>query len=295
MDGGRRSVTDAREALRLLGDDEPPAHRGAAQRRLREWLASPGEVRRLLDDAPDGAREVFVTLVREGSATVEALLGRGWWGRGALPPPLDWLQRRGLVDADLDGLVRAESAAVDGFLAQTLDLPAAEDGGSGLGQARVEAARSVVVAEAGELDPLLAVAGTDLRLVAPTVAVSSRPPDEVAALLRRAGVGLADDASVAVTPGSPALATTSEDAVGPRAIREILARAVAEERQVQLEYFASSRGGAATERAVDPWRFADDLLVGHCHLRGGERTFALDRIGRARLLVNPIVHSAPAD
>ncbi|MBA2528383.1 MAG: WYL domain-containing protein, partial [Euzebyales bacterium] len=76
----------------------------------------------------------------------------------------------------------------------------------------------------------------------------------------------------------------------PRAIRTLLQRAVSEERQVRLQYFASSRGGAATDRVVDPWRFRDDLLRGYCHLRDGERAFAVDRIGRARLLPSAIEH-----
>jgi predicted DNA-binding transcriptional regulator YafY len=78
--------------------------------------------------------------------------------------------------------------------------------------------------------------------------------------------------------------------VGPGAVRRLLQRAVAEGRQVRLEYFASSRGGAASERVVDPWAFADDLLRGYCHLRAGERTFALDRVGSARLLDEAIDH-----
>ncbi|HEY8340124.1 MAG TPA: WYL domain-containing protein, partial [Egibacteraceae bacterium] len=127
------------------------------------------------------------------------------------------------------------------------------------------------------------------RAVAPTVAVSSRSPGAVAAALRRAGVRLDDDTAVAATVDRP-LPGTAEDAVGPRAIRELLQRAVSEQRQVRLRYFASSRGGAATERVVDPWSFRDDLLRGWCHLREGERTFAVDRIGHARLLATPVEH-----
>lgn len=297
MAQGGPSQVDAREALRLLGEASPPAHRAAARRLLRERLRAPGEVRTLLDAAPEGAREAFLRLVREGPSSVEALLGRGWWGRGTLPPPLDWLQVRALVDVDADGLVRAEPAAREGFLSQTLDVgPDPVGVGSEAATARVEAARSVVlVDEPSMLDRAVAVVGTELRVVAPTVAVSPLHPDEVAAALRRGGVALADDAAVDASPGTPALAVTPEDAVVPRAIRDVLARAVVEQRQVQLEYYASSRGGAATERTVDPWRFAEDLLVAHCHLRGGERTFAVDRIGRARLLASPIAHHPPDD
>lgn len=290
------SPTDPREALRLLGEAEPPQHRAVARRLLRERLSSPGEVRALLDAAPEGAREAFVTLVRDGPSAVETLLGRGWWGRGTLPPPLDWLQVRALVEVDGDGLVRANAAAREGFLTQTLDFAPAgsADPAGEAGTARVEPVRSVVVVdEPAVLDRAVAVVGAELRAVAPTVAVSPLYSDEVASALRRGGVPLADDATVAASPGTPALAVTPEDAVVPRAIRDVLARAVAEGRQVHLEYFASSRGGAATERTVDPWRFADDLLVGYCHLRGGERTFAVDRVGRARLLATPIAHPDP--
>ena len=66
--------------------------------------------------------------------------------------------------------------------------------------------------------------------------------------------------------------------------------AVDEERQVRLDYFAASRGGVATDRVVDPWRFVDGLLTGWCHLRTAERTFAVDRIGRVRLLPATIDH-----
>ncbi|MBA2576576.1 MAG: WYL domain-containing protein, partial [Euzebyaceae bacterium] len=106
----------------------------------------------------------------------------------------------------------------------------------------------------------------------------------VTAALRAAGVRLSEDAVVGADPAAPALPGTAEDAVGPRAIRALLERGVRESRQLRLQYFASSRGGAATDRVVDPWAFRDDLLRGYCHLREGERTFAVDRIGRARLL-----------
>ncbi|MDP8969187.1 MAG: WYL domain-containing protein, partial [Actinomycetota bacterium] len=86
---------------------------------------------------------------------------------------------------------------------------------------------------------------------------------------------------------------TAEDAVGPRAVRALLDRALAEGRQVRLQYFASSRGGAATDRVVDPWAFTGDLLRGYCHFRAAERSFAVDRIGRARLL--PSVVEVPPE
>lgn len=282
-----------RDALRLLRPgDEPPTSRSSAQRALRELFRGEGTVRSLLDQAPQGARAAFVRLAEEGPLAVEDLLGRGWWGHGTLPPPLDWLQRRGLVHVDEDGLVSAVDEARAGFADLTLPLrPAAVDPPAAVS---VEPAACVVVAaESGALDRALTVAGAGLRAVTPTVAVSSRAPDAVRAALRAAGVRLDDDAAVAVSAGAPALPGTAEDAVGPRAIRALLERAVGERRQVRLRYFASSRGGAATERVVDPWSFGDDLLRGYCHLRTGERTFAVDRIGHARLLASPVQVPAP--
>lgn len=277
----RLSHEEVRAALRLLATGDPPGHRTAALRQLRETLEGHGTVRVLLDRGPDGARAAFVRLAQDGPASVEALLGRGWWGHGTLPPPLDWLQRRALVAVAEDGQVHATDEARRGFSELTLDLPPADAGGD----VRVEPARSIVVAPAAAaLDRAVAVPAAGLRGVAPTVAVSSRSPAAVTAALRAAGVRLSEDAVVGADPAAPALPGTAEDAVGPRAIRALLERGVRESRQLRLQYFASSRGGAATDRVVDPWAFRDDLLRGYCHLREGERTFAVDRIGRARLL-----------
>ena len=276
------------EALRLLHVPDPSAHRGAALRQLRDVLTGYGTVRGELEGAPDGARAAFVRLAQDASATVEDLLGRGWWGRGALPPPLDWLQRRAFILVGDDGLVHATDEARAGFADLRLDLnntSRVTDSAA----VRVEEAGCVVIArDPGILDRALSVTAARLRAVAPTVALSPRKPATVTAALRSAGVRLEDDAAVSVIPGSPALPGTTEDAVGPRAVRALLERALSEGRQVHLRYFASSRGGAATERVVDPWSFRDDLLVGYCHLRTGERTFAVDRIGQARLLASAI-------
>jgi hypothetical protein len=281
-----------REALRLLGHGDVPTNRAAAHRLLREHLRSPGAVRTALDRAPEGARAAFVTLAREGAGSVETLLGRGWWGRGTLPPPLDWLQRRCLVLVGDDAMVYPTDEAREGFLDLTLDLRTADDADGAA--VRVEPAGAVVVVERpAQLDRAVSVPAAALRAVAPTVAVSDHSAAAVTAALRAAGVPLADDLSVDTTPEEPALPLAPEDAVVPRAIRAILTRAVEEGRQVRLQYFASSRGGSPSERVVCPWSFTDDLLVGHCHLRNGERTFAVDRIGRARLLPDRLEHPAP--
>lgn len=283
---------EVREALRLLGVVDLPAHRGTAQRLLRETLHGFGTVRQLLDHAPPGARDAFIRLATSGPASVEEVLGRGWWGRGVLPPPLDWLQVRALVLVAEDGLLHALDEAREGFAEMRLDLEPLPDPATGA--IRIEDAACVVVASSAEaLSAAAAVPAAALRVVAPTVAVSMRSSTTVTAALRSAGVRLDDDLAVAANDSAPALPGASEDAVGPRSIRTLLARAVGEGRQVHLEYFASSRGGVATERTVDPWRFADDLLTGYCHLRSGERTFAVDRIGRARLLPSALEHLAP--
>lgn len=276
------------QALRLLGTADLPANRAAAQRALRDVLRGYGTVRSAVERAPEGAKAAFVRLVQDGPAPVEQLLGRGWWGHGALPPPLDWLQNRALVHVTADGLVAAVDEAREGFgdLRLTLDPAAADATAVPL---RIEQAGCVVVAPHPDgLHRALTVAGAQLRAVAPTVAVSPKSPGVVTAALRAAGVTLADDTAVSAAAGAPALPGTSEDAVGPRAIRTLLERAVGEGRQVRLQYFASSRGGAATERVVDPWAFRDDLLRGYCHLRSGERAFAVDRIGHARLLPSAV-------
>jgi hypothetical protein len=328
-----------REALRLWGVTQPPAGRAQAVRLLREALAAPGSIRAALDRGPAGARDAFARLAATGAEPVDALLDRGWWGRGTLPHPLDWLQRRALV-TPVDGLVHPVAEAATAFLdaipadpsgtrlfapdavdpdpVDAVDGPAAapfhtpDGGGSGLGAAavavagdrnggaqggaegvRVEAAGCVVVVASPEaLGRVLNAPGAGLREVAPTVAISERSPAAVVAALRSAGVEPAG-APVPAAPEAPALPLVAEEAIGPRAVRTLLERAVEDGRQVRLRYFASSRGGAATDRVVDPWSFRDDLLRGWCHLRLGERTFAVDRIGLARLLPTAVEHQAP--
>ena len=285
-----------RDALRLLGDaDDADASRVARNRRLAERLRSYGTVKTLVEQAPEAARTAFVRLIRDGAAPVEQILGRGWWGRGTLPPPLDWLQARALVVVTADGLLHAVDEAREGFLELTLDLATASPPPADREPVRVESAATVVVTQsAAMLDQALAAPGADLQGVAPTVAVSARSRQVVAAALRAAGLQLDSDTVVAASASEPALPGTAEEAAAPRAIRALLARAVAESRQVRLEYYTSSRAGAKTDRVVDPWDFADDLLRGYCHMRQGERSFAVDRIGRALLLPSEVEHAAGA-
>lgn len=281
-----------REALRLLGVRDVPSGKAAAARALREALGLPGAVRELLARAPGDSGDAVRRVAEQGPQSVEALLGRGWWGRGMLPPPLDWVQRRALVVVGDDGLVHVPDQVRSALTELVLDLPGAPERDAA-GPLEVHERQTVVVAPtAALLQRAVAAPGARLKVVAPTVAVSDRAATTVRTALRTAGVAL-DEGAVAASPAEPALPGTTEDAVGPAAVRTLLARALTDRRQVRLRYFASSRGGAPTERTVDPWSFADDLLRGWCHLRQGERTFAVDRVGRARLLASAIEHRPP--
>ena len=290
------TAQQVRDALRLLGEaDDADAPRVARNRRLADRLRSYGTVKTLVEQAPEAARAAFLRLVKDGAAPVEQILGRGWWGRGTLPPPLDWLQARALVVVTDDGLLHAVDEAREGFLELTLDLVAEPPDEAPREPVRVESAATVVVTQsASALDQALAAAGAELRGVAPTVAVSPRSRQVVAAALRAAGLRLDDDTVVTASASEPALPGTAEEAAAPRAIRALLARAIAEARQVRLEYYTSSRAGAKTDRVVDPWDFSDDLLRGYCHMRQGERSFAVDRIGRALLLPSEVEHTSGA-
>jgi hypothetical protein len=291
---------EVREALHLLGLDEG-AGVHTSRRTLREHLNSPGTVADLVTRAPRVAHDAFRTLAIDGAASVEDLIGRGWAGRGRLPEPLDWLQRRALVAVGPEGLVHATDEARHGYAHLTFDLPSPEPppappppGERPDAPLLIEEARTVVIAPSqAALDRAAAVPGAALRTVAPTVAVSSRAPAVVQAALESAGAEVSAAHGVVVSGGEMTLPGAEEEAVGPRAIRALLQRALHERRQLRLEYFASSRGGQATERVVDPWVFADDLLRGYCHLRTDERAFAVDRIGRARLLATAISHPMP--
>lgn len=293
----RLRLEDVREALTLLGV-AAPSGRTTALRALREAFAQFGFVRHQLEQAPPVGRAAFLRLLHDGALPVEQLLGRGWWGRGLLPEPLDWLQRRALVMVDDSGRVVAVQEAADGYLAAGRQMTLASDEPSAASSARlaVESAGAIVICDDLQLlHRAVALERAELRLVAPTVAVSPRSPAHVVRVLREATLPLVEDLQVAASSTQPALPDRTEQAVGPQAIRLLLDRAVREERQVRLDYFASSRGGVATDRVVDPWQFVDDLLTGWCHLRTAERTFALDRIGRARMLPSEIMHRQSAD
>lgn len=294
------SADVVREALRHLGATDHDI-RVASRKALRERFLTPGFVAEVVSRGPAGTEAAFGRLVVDGADSVEEVLGRGWAGVGQLPDPLGWLQRRGLVILGPAGLVHAVEEARKGYATMTFDLHVADPGEGP--QVRVVETRSVVTAEdEAALDETLHLAGANRLLkIAPTVAISHLPWESLTSALESVGVrpltpvadeehhghiDVAGDEAAAGAAHLP-LPGVEETAVGPRAIRAMITRALEEARQLRLEYFASSRGGQGTERVVDPWSFDDGLLRGWCHLRGGERTFALDRIGRAKLLTTP--------
>ncbi len=72
---------------------------------------------------------------------------------------------------------------------------------------------------------------------------------------------------------------------GPDSLAE-LAQAVAERREVVLDYFAASRG-QTEQRRVQPWELVSHrgqwYLSAFCLTRGGQRLFKLDRIAKLEL------------
>ncbi len=74
---------------------------------------------------------------------------------------------------------------------------------------------------------------------------------------------------------------------GVNALREQLARAVDEQRQVRIDYYVPARD-ESTERVVDPLRVVTreghTYLDAWCHLAEDQRLFRVDRISRADVL-----------
>jgi proteasome accessory factor C len=124
-----------------------------------------------------------------------------------------------------------------------------------------------------------------LALYAGGAAVAALPDMQAADALHRAldklgralsdrGDGRAGAVQVELEPGSP-------DHLRP------LQHALANRKQVHLEYFSASRG-AITERVVDPWGLVAALgrwyLIAWDHLSRDERMFRTDRIKRAEVI-----------
>jgi proteasome accessory factor C len=74
-------------------------------------------------------------------------------------------------------------------------------------------------------------------------------------------------------------------------LRDRLARAVDDHRQVRLDYYVPTRD-ESTERVVDPLRVVDadgnTYLEAYCHLAEDQRLFRLDRISTAEVLDTPV-------
>jgi proteasome accessory factor C len=74
------------------------------------------------------------------------------------------------------------------------------------------------------------------------------------------------------------------------ALRQDLARAVADRRQVRLDYYVPARD-ETTERVVDPLQVVaaegHEYLDAWCHVSEGQRLFRLDRVSSAEVLDSP--------
>ncbi len=75
------------------------------------------------------------------------------------------------------------------------------------------------------------------------------------------------------------------------ALRTQLAAAVAEQRQVRIDYYVPARD-ESTARVVDPLRIVsaqgNDYLEAWCHSAEGQRLFRIDRISTAEVLETPV-------
>ncbi|HEX9549135.1 MAG TPA: WYL domain-containing protein [Acidimicrobiales bacterium] len=104
----------------------------------------------------------------------------------------------------------------------------------------------------------------------------ARALEKLAAVL-----GVGSDSDLADTGVDVELAPVAPE------ILEIVQRATAEHRQVELDYYSFGRDDRST-RIVEPWQVFNAhgqwYLTGFCHQAGGERLFRVDRISRARLL-----------
>jgi proteasome accessory factor C len=79
------------------------------------------------------------------------------------------------------------------------------------------------------------------------------------------------------------------------ALRDRLTKAVAEQRQVRLDYYVPTRD-ESTERVVDPLRVVtadgNTYLEAYCHLAEDQRLFRLDRISSAEVLDSAVEQHA---
>ena len=66
-------------------------------------------------------------------------------------------------------------------------------------------------------------------------------------------------------------------------IRKLLRKAFEEKRKVKMKYY-SPHSDEHTTRIIDIYQIYINSLIAFCHLRGEERTFAIERINSATLL-----------
>lgn len=131
--------------------------------------------------------------------------------------------------------------------------------------------------DSGEASALIVA----LRALRETAGEEVRPVVDrtLAKLEEAAGDGAAAAAQVDVRLPTPD-ATTA-------ALREDLARAVAERRQVRLAYYVPTRD-ETTQRVVDPIQLVSaeghEYLDAWCHVSEGQRLFRLDRVSAAEVL-----------
>jgi len=134
--------------------------------------------------------------------------------------------------------------------------------------------------DSGEASALIVA----LRTLRETAGDEVRPIVDrtLAKLEAAAGDGAAAAAQVDVRLPTPDAATA--------AVREDLARAVADRRQVRLDYYVPARD-ETTERVVDPLQLVaaegNEYLDAWCHVSEGQRLFRLDRVSRAEVLDSP--------
>jgi predicted DNA-binding transcriptional regulator YafY len=127
---------------------------------------------------------------------------------------------------------------------------------------------------------LLAARGLGLAEAAPAVASAQAKLERVMPATLKRRVRAVDE--------TVSLDLARADASADSAALVVLSQAAQARQRVHLRYRTATRG--ASERDFDPyglaWRGGRWYAVGHCHLRGGVRSFRLDRIED--------VHAVPA-
>jgi predicted DNA-binding transcriptional regulator YafY len=103
--------------------------------------------------------------------------------------------------------------------------------------------------------------------------------DLAAAIARLASV-IPEDLRAMVERLAGATAAPADDR--RQSLLAIISHAASMSRQLKMRYVSASRGGAESERMIDPYAVVPYLrswhLIGYCHLREDVRVFKLDRI-----------------